>query len=331
MAARIDRCVVHIGSEKTGTTSIQNYFGKNRDALLQEGFWYPRCLAYEDGNVHRRFSDYARAGDETGVEGAFREELASAAGAGAHTAVISSEFLHSTVRKSSGVERARTFLAAHFENIRIVYYARRQDRLIVSMHSTSVRGGFTSDPSALSVYERKGHHYFDHLEVCDLWAAGFGRENLVCRIYERDRLANQDVIDDFSTVIGLPIDTNRKHVSANASLSHLAMRALILVNGSRHKDNEEMRRRLVAAGRKRDAQRVPMLTRSEAREFLQRFRESNALFFERYVEKSLASRFSEDFDEFPETIPQVSAEELLGFIFGPHAKHAPERHQDDVP
>ena len=42
---RIRRCILHIGTEKTGTTSLQMFLGTNRNALLQRGFFVPASLS----------------------------------------------------------------------------------------------------------------------------------------------------------------------------------------------------------------------------------------------------------------------------------------------
>src|SRR5947208_827712 len=55
----IAQCWLHIGIEKTGTTSIQEFLALNREALLEKGFLYPvapgrsnhiglACFALED-------------------------------------------------------------------------------------------------------------------------------------------------------------------------------------------------------------------------------------------------------------------------------------------
>src|SRR6056297_391197 len=49
-------CIIHIGSEKTATTSFQSYFCKHRDAALTKGIWYPRTLG---PNWHRWLAVFA--------------------------------------------------------------------------------------------------------------------------------------------------------------------------------------------------------------------------------------------------------------------------------
>jgi hypothetical protein len=312
-------CILHLGSEKTGTSSIQKYFGLNRQALLKEGIWYPRAFTNPAGHVHLRLSDAAADGtlaDHGPVSEDFREEFEAARQDAFKTAVFSSEFFHSQLRDQASLARLRAFLSRYFDAIKLVYYARRQDQMLASMHSTAVQGAWTTNRSALSVYDTKGHYYFDHAAVCDLWAGEFGRENLTCRVYERDKLVNGDIVDDFSTVIGLELDDSRPAVASNESLSFETMCVLILLNGSRHKDNKELRRKLIATGKKRNGPRIPMLTRKEAQDFLAKFSQSNRAFFSHYVNSSLATDFSSDFVAFPDSVPSPpSAADILDFVF----------------
>lgn len=312
-------CILHLGSEKTGTSSIQKYFSLHRQALLQEGFWYPKSFTNPAGHVHIRLSTAAVDGSlkaKGPVAAEFREEFEAARKQGAKAAVFSSEFFHSELRDKGSVERLHAFLANFFDRFKLVYYARRQDQMLASMHSTAIQGGWTTDPHAQSVYESKGHYYFDHAAVCDLWAGEFGRENLFCRIFERDKLTNGDIVDDFSTAIGLELDAQRSKVSANESLSFETMSVLLLLNGSRHKDNRELRRKLITTGKKRDGERIPMLSRAEARRFYSQFDDVNRRFFTQYVDSALAAGFAPGFDAFPEAVPEPPEPgRLLHFVF----------------
>src|SRR5690606_40699353 len=47
---RVDRIVLHIGTEKTGTSSIQHFLSKNRAALAAEGFVYPQFTGADGGS-----------------------------------------------------------------------------------------------------------------------------------------------------------------------------------------------------------------------------------------------------------------------------------------
>ena len=312
-------CILHLGSEKTGTSSIQKYFSLHRQALLREGFWYPKSFTNPAGHVHIRLSAAALDGSlkaKGPVAAEFREEFDAVRKQGAKAAAFSSEFFHSELRDKESVARLHAFLANFFDRFKLIYYARRQDQMLASMHSTAIQGGWTTNRHALSVYDSKGHYYFDHAAVCDLWAGEFGRQNLVCRIFERDRLTNGDIVDDFSTAIGLGLDAQRSKVSANESLSFETMNVLLLLNGSRHKDNRELRRKLVMTGKKRNGERIAMLNRAEARQFQSRFDDVNRRFFSQYVDGALATGFAPGFETFPEAVPEPpEPDRLLHFVF----------------
>src|ERR1700690_4476721 len=53
-------CFLHIGTEKTGTTSIQNFLSKNRPRLKKQGIIYPRS----PGNQSQRDLTVYALGDE---------------------------------------------------------------------------------------------------------------------------------------------------------------------------------------------------------------------------------------------------------------------------
>lgn len=313
-------CILHLGSEKTGTSSIQKHFGQSREALLGQGYWYPKAFANPAGHVHLLLSNAAVNGTlerNAAVAAEFRKEYETVfRKSGAKACVFSSEFFHSELREKAAVERLKHFLSAYFDSFELFYYARRQDQMLASMHSTSVQGGWTTNRDAMSVYPIKGHYYFDHKAVCDLWASVFGRDTLTCRVYERGKLVNGDVIDDFRTAIGLGLEKGRDAVASNESLSFETMNVLLLLNASRHKDNKELRRRLINIGRRRGGKRIPMLTRAEARDFLAKFLDSNRAFFADYVDPVLARDFAGGFDSFPEkTPPALPAEEVVDFVF----------------
>ena len=306
-------CILHLGSEKTGTSSVQKYLGTSRDALLAQGFWYPRSFTNPGGHVHLRLSAAAlrdELRDNDSEAAGFRAEYARIMEGGRKTAIFSSEFFHSEMRSVESVARLKRFLERFFDRFRLVYYARRQDLMLASMHSTAVKGGWTKDANALAIYESKGRYYFDHRAVCDLWSSQFGAENLVCRIYERDKLANRDIVDDFCAMSGVAVDPDRPRVASNESLSFETLAALLVLNRSARNEDKVLRRRLIMKGNRRNGARIPMLAKKDARRFLSEFEETNRKFFMRYIDKSLGEGFTCDFSGFPDTLPEIPADAI---------------------
>ena len=69
------KAVVHIGTEKTGTTSIQHYLFARRPELAAQGFHIADCLG-EDNHIKLALLAYedARCDDQTAYFGLSSEE-----------------------------------------------------------------------------------------------------------------------------------------------------------------------------------------------------------------------------------------------------------------
>ena len=302
------RCVIHIGGMKTGTTSIQRCFHKRRDDILSRfGFWYPKAFERPNEFLHRDLSSPGSTKNWPEGRVALRLERRGAIEAGAKTAVFSSEFFQ--LYDAERVARLRKFLEEFFKSFHIVYYARRQDLLLASLHSTEVRSsGRKTDTDPLSSYRRRGRAFFDHLHICDTWAGGFGAENVTARIFEKARMAGNDVVTDFASVIGLPLPEKYWKNQANSSLSLEALSALIHLNGTDEKDNAALRHAIIAGDWIVGDRDIPMIVRRKAKKFVRDFEESNAAFFSRYVDPKHATAFAPDFSRFAQSIPEIPVE-----------------------
>ena len=104
------KVIVHIGTEKTGTTSIQALLDRNREALSKHGFHVLRCAGKLNHRALPSFcarasraDDYLRnnAIDSDEKRESFRENLKqtfeaeiSGLDSNIHTVLISSEHFH---------------------------------------------------------------------------------------------------------------------------------------------------------------------------------------------------------------------------------------------
>ena len=152
-------CVIHIGTEKTGTTSIQRTLDENAKLLLQEGiFWPPvlqkgqdpriACYAMNDETIDLRkrrrklITPEAISKFRTDLESRLTREAKAAPDA--RTMLIVNEHL-SRLSQRSELERLQTFLGGFSSQIRIVLYLRRQDRMMRSMYSQVIKVGGTRE------------------------------------------------------------------------------------------------------------------------------------------------------------------------------------------
>src|SRR5438045_23824 len=114
-------CFLHIGTEKTGTTSIQNFLSKNRSRLEQQGILYPRSPGNQN---HTALAVYAlRPGKQGGIRRSsgvsspkqvprFRERLSTeldeeVATSGSSIMIFSNEHLSSRLLTETEIERVK--------------------------------------------------------------------------------------------------------------------------------------------------------------------------------------------------------------------------------
>jgi hypothetical protein len=327
MGGRMRKAVIHIGTEKTGTTSIQASLRELRDALPAHGFAYPSSPGERN---HIRLAIYALGGGAgsrglvlrearvRGTEEGVADWLPKRLGAElaelperVHTVVFSNEHLHSRIRTEEGVARLKALLDRHFDSYRIVVYLRRQDELAVSRYSTQIKTGSARE-QVLPHARPSVDAYFDYAALLDRWGAVFGHEALVPRLFIRRELAGGDVVQDFLGVCGLPaIEVPEATAAQNVALSGVAQDFLRRVNAvlPRQRGSVRPRRllRLAAAHGKGGALLPP---RAAAEAFLARFAAGNeavrAAFF---PERPML--FDADFSRYPERAPPVPPAETL--------------------
>lgn len=209
---RSKRLLIHIGTEKTGTTSIQQFLNRNAAVLESRGIWYPTdsSRSYCDATAHfplagslvDNWQDFVHPGRVPFFPNCAADLGADARARPAGTTVVSSEHFSSRVRDAARLAAFRRTLSATFGEIRIVCYLRNQADLALSSHATrTIFGGRAAfDPAQVSTDDP----YFNYLAMLDLWASAFGADALVVREYDRRTLASGDVCRDFLTkVLGI--------------------------------------------------------------------------------------------------------------------------------
>ncbi|GMG84875.1 hypothetical protein LNKW23_40910 [Paralimibaculum aggregatum] len=209
------KAILHIGTEKTGTSTLQIFFQLNRERLNANGFHYPafagntnqiRLAAY--GQEDREFDDLRI---DLGIEDAAglaafraRMEREAAEEVAAHpdkTFIMSNEHLSSRLNGPPSVARLKRLLAPLFEEIEVVVYLRRQDQVAVSLYSTLLKFGGTRETIMPDPSDEPGRWLYGHMLA--RWAEAFGREHVHPRIFDRSELAEGSIIEDFRIRWGL--------------------------------------------------------------------------------------------------------------------------------
>ncbi|MCO5977541.1 sulfotransferase [Ideonella oryzae] len=205
--------VVHIGLNKTGTSSLQDFLALNTDALRAEGICYPR--AGREGAAHHGLSAWLGSpeadADPTAspVAQALLAEMQ-----GLPRVWLSSEDFHAQGLR--GARNLARLLQGH--SVRIVLYLREHLAYLASWYQQNVQA------SALSCSFASFCH-FTHKplsEVADTWGQVFGHGQLTLRLYDRRSLVGGDMLLDFAAQVGLGGDLGRfvrKPYENNPSIS----------------------------------------------------------------------------------------------------------------
>ncbi|MEQ1755706.1 MAG: hypothetical protein ABL973_16415 [Micropepsaceae bacterium] len=305
-----DKCYLHIGLEKTGTTSIQKFLHVNRSELELKGYFHPTSLEAPNNTAlfvyaaeEDRINDAHRI--VRGRRGAeafrpyLRERLSAELSGKSGTLVLSNEHLHSEVRTIGAIQRVRELLAPHCGTIKVVAYLRRQDRVSVSQYSTGLKSGLQELPDVFKKVDEQLEYYFSYDKVLSNYSMVFGEENVCVRLFEKELLKDGDAVLDFCSVIGLTdFSWLQRSKQSNESLRPIALRFLaemnrhipLVVNGTAN----PLRMNIIRAIEEHYAGSGPIVSKDKALWFYSQFRESNEVVRKKYF-PGQARLFSDDF------------------------------------
>jgi len=307
--------VLHIGTEKTGTTSIQEFLALNRPRLKEAGILYPESLgptnhtrlaAYASHEPWQLVSKFPLYTQEKHIKfkkflnQELHNELALAA---CGQVVISNEHLHSRLRETSQIAEIKSFLAHFFHPIKVLVYFRRQDLMACSHYSTALKAG-SADAKRFKASET--NYYYHFFNIHQNWAGVFGPRQVTVRVFAKELFKNGNLIDDFCA--NADISHNEKFLlpqRRNEALSLDAEMLILVLNNQQKKGRIEIAKRT----RKQLINHIIQCYKGEifypekkvAVEFYHRYKESNAL-LESVLNGCLHPMFNEDFSMYPDKI-----------------------------
>ena len=132
------KLILHIGTEKTGTSSLQEFFHLNRCTLIDKGIYYTKCLGEKNNRVlpsifmdDNHFDDFFKEhgistqDDKKKYEINKKKELhveLTSLDERIHTVIISSEHFHSRLKSRDSVAKLASYLNHYFDDIKVVSY-----------------------------------------------------------------------------------------------------------------------------------------------------------------------------------------------------------------
>jgi len=213
---------LHIGTQKTGTTSIQTFLSGNQSLLAEHGFVYPDPAEvriglddHNHGHLALCLTGYWRdPGYQLSRKEAWRELRNLYFESNGHL-LISTELL-STPQIVPHLRFIRKMLRGI--QVKVIIYLRRQDIFVQSVYQERLKGSETREFQ--DAYEQGDYRQvLDFHSILDHWQRYLGIDNIVVRPYERAQLVQGDVLEDFLHIIGAGGIENLGRPTQHANIS----------------------------------------------------------------------------------------------------------------
>jgi hypothetical protein len=208
---------LHIGTPKTGTTTLQNALYDNKEYLHSRGIHVAQSSGIKNSRLlpayctkEHRFDDFFRKRGITSIQqkNTFRKDFRS------HfteeiknlpktitSVIISSEQLYSRTTSYDEIQNVRNFLIPFFDRIKVICYVREQTDMCVSSFSTAIKSG---NQNCFKAYLDKCHSdnkRYNYFKVLSAWRDIFGADNLKVRIYDKQLFKQNSLVNDFFSLI----------------------------------------------------------------------------------------------------------------------------------
>lgn len=239
---KFEKLYLHVGLEKTGTTSIQKVLHKRRDRFEELGFYYPKQFAVglntflaamflqdpmSRSNI-RMLINQNGGTQETHIEAmnmALAEELSSVT---ADNIILSSEFLGA----GADLPRLRAWCDELAKDTEVIIYLRDQCSFLLSYRSTYWKGGGVDEP--FETLEEKADFPFSmNVEAVLNRVERAFPNKVTVRIFHKDRLFKGGAVQDFINCLGLAeYGDDFTRPRANESLSLVGAEFLKKINPS---------------------------------------------------------------------------------------------------
>jgi hypothetical protein len=192
--------IVHIGVHKTGTTSIQRFLARHRDALRNHGILYPsagRPASHPDG--HHEFPWLLTGTREVSAADPWQRLAAEVSASPCRIVLLSSEGF-CMLRDPQAAEfaaRVRDY------DVRILMYVREPVSYLVSTYKMGIT--FAHRTESFGEFVQRELHRCDFRRSYRTWSNAFGAQRVTVRSFEA-ALGGAGLVADFIAQLGLPAD-----------------------------------------------------------------------------------------------------------------------------
>lgn len=212
---------IHIGTSKTGTTTIQTYCGINREQLKSKGVLFPIMPYHYDRITENRNGHFLYATIyENGVRNkekekqVLKQELDYIVDCfkDYDNVLLSEESIWwaTATRRKSLWKYLQEHSQQNNYQVKIIVYLRRQDQFMMSRYNqiikTDTGGGTQRFYEYFKDMNGKYKCVMNYRQRLDYMAKFFPKENIVVKRFDRSYFYNGDLNADFLHILGVEID-----------------------------------------------------------------------------------------------------------------------------
>jgi hypothetical protein len=221
---KIKRLILHIGTPKTGSTSIQESLGNSRDALLEHNIHYPSNRPYnhifsfipfflDDPDTSFVFTIQLKPDEDknTKLEGYRETWVKEIESCEKDHFIISAEDFTFPYFTEDAVERLKSFTDQYFEEVTVIAYVRHYDQWIASQIQQDIKNGVGAGLGELIQRFITCPPWIAYRNCLGKWIRVFGQENLVVRPFDPQAFYQGSLLADFFHYCNLPVDKDVIH------------------------------------------------------------------------------------------------------------------------
>lgn len=216
-------CFLHAGGHKTGTTALQFYLHRNREALLQAGYLVPRSGMSGTGAHHklvRAIAGFAVPNDHRDSVQQLTEEVSRTR---ARHLILSSEFIERLMMFSDKASMLIELLERFGFRVHMIYYVRSQAQLLNSQYAQVSRSyalNLSFEEFVRRSIARKSRSFLSIVGSLDST-----KIDRTIRPYT-DRVRKRGIVGDFLECIDLGgFSTGHEPMRTNQSVGPVAVQA----------------------------------------------------------------------------------------------------------
>lgn len=291
---------LHIGTHKTGTSSIQNTMTKLKKALRGENIIYipfsPEMGTFVvSENVDTSFIEKSKK---------FLDSYTSSyQGSKDIRYVMSHEGFSGDPRKgycnaAINAEILSKILEPY--DVEVIIYLRQQDSFLESMYTQSIHEGDSlSFDEFMAVCNQYTYNWYG---LIDSYANYFGKDHITVRRYDKVYLKNGDVTDDFAELIGSKVmQSLKKKENINRGYSRDALELARICNKAfTDKEKKKLRYLLQVTNSKSRHEKYSYFNNDARVELLNTYADSNTRVAKEYLEDKEEKLFNYDLENLKE-------------------------------